>query len=350
MTVVQVRAAPDQRVDGDADLVLDLDGPQAAGSNVQWDSRHAQLLKGLVPSPAATDFLRLAITVFCVDKLLLRVDTSDAWTRDVELRVPMHHEDAFRAQAPTLERALNFLSGDRWALAFETHPHEPAARPDQLVPAAVDAVSLLSGGLDSLAGAIDQLAAGDRVVFVAHFDAGITPHRQSALWTELRDADLAGAAVALRRLFLRPRSGSAGVHHPLPGGEGEKSTRARSLLFIAAGVAVADAIGAQCPLVIPENGLIGINVPLTAAREGSLSTRTTHPYFVSLVQEALAGIGLDHELRNPYRLATKGEILADSADADLLRRLAPTSRPARTPRRRGTEPAKRATAAIAGRA
>jgi hypothetical protein len=39
----------------------------------------------------------------------------------------------------------------------------------------------------------------------------------------------------------------------------------------------------------------------------------------------LAGIGLVHELRNPYRLQTKGEILAGTADAGLLGRLAPNS-------------------------
>lgn len=324
MTVVQVRVERGQREDADADLVLDLYGPRAPGANVQWDSRHASLLKDLTPGAATMDFLRLAMAVYCVDKLLPRADALDAWTRHVELRLPVHRLVDFEAQTETLRRALNYLSGDRWRLRFEPHPLEPPARTDALVPADVDAVSLFSGGLDSLAGAIDQLAAGQRIVGVAHFDAGITPHRQTALWDALKSRYHDGA-VALRRLVLRPQGRPDGLDHPLPDRQHEKSTRARSLLFIAAGLAVANAIDERLPLVIPENGFVGINVPLIASREGSLSTRTTHPRFLGLLTEALTGLGLRHELRNPYRLATKGEILAASADPDLLKTLAPTS-------------------------
>lgn len=324
MTVVQVRVEREQRVDADADLVLDLYGPRARGANVQWDSQHASLLKDLVPTAAASDFLRLAMATYCVDKLLARQPETDAWTREIELRLPVWRRADFDAQTETLCRAMDFLSGDRWWLRFEDHPGAALARPDDLVPAQVDAVSLFSGGLDSLAGAIDQLAAGQRVIFVAHFDAGITPHRQTLLWDQIK-AEYGDGAIALRRLVLRPQARRAGLDHPLPPGEHEKSTRARSLLFMAAGLAVADALDEQLPLVIPENGFVGINVPLIASREGSLSTRTTHPHFLSLIAQALDGLGLRHQLRNPYRLATKGEILAGAADGDLLQRLAPQS-------------------------
>ncbi|MHB1467671.1 MAG: Qat anti-phage system QueC-like protein QatC [Solirubrobacteraceae bacterium] len=321
MTVVQVRVHEGQRVDGDADLVLDLYGSRRQDANVQWDSHRPALLKDLVPSAAASDFLRLGMSTFCVDKILLRKPTADAWTRDIVLRIPVHCREAFVSATPTIERALSFLSGDRWTLKIEEHPLEPPARTDSLLPPAADAVSLFSGGLDSLAGAIDQLVRGDRVVFVGHYDAGITPKRQRELFSELRTS-FGSSAVGLRRLMLRPRPQGPRLHHRLPTGERERSTRARSLLFIAAGLAVADALDPRCPLVVPENGFIGINVPLTAARQGSLSTRTTHPHFVALVREILAALELDHELRNPYRLCTKGEILAANADPALLHRLA----------------------------
>ncbi len=324
MTIVQVRVDRGQRTDADADLVLDLYGPRAAGANVQWDSRHTALLRDLVPGATAMDFLRLAMAAYCVDKLVLREDAQDAWTREIELRLPVHRVANFSSQAGTLQRAMEFLSGDRWHLRFEQHPRDPPTRPEHLVPPDVDAVSLFSGGLDSLAGAIDQLAAGQRIVGVAHFDAGITPQRQTQLWDQLKNR-YGDRAVALRRLVLRPQGRPAGLDHPLPDYEHEKSTRTRSLLFIAAGLAVADALDTHVPLVIPENGFVGINVPLIASREGSLSTRTTHPYFMGMISAALAGLGLRHEIRNPYRLATKGEILAESADRDLLKALAPTS-------------------------
>ena len=349
MTVVQVRVQPDQRVGADADLVLDLYGPRAPGANVQWDSHHAQLLKALTPSGAAMDFLRLAMAVYCVDKLVPRVEAGDAWTRELELRLPVHGVEAFEAQAPALRRAMDFLSGDRWEIAAEAHPGPAPMRPDELVPARVDAVSLFSGGLDSLSGAIDQLAAGERVVFVGHFDAGITPERQLELWRALKE-HFGGGAIALRRLLCRPQPPPQRVDHALPTGEREVTTRARSLLFIAAGVAVADAIDPRCPVVMPENGFIGINVPLTAARQGSLSTRTTHPHFLALIVDVLDGLGLAHQLHNPYRLQTKGEMLAGSANPELLARLAPRSLSCSHPEASRHRAGKRATVAIAGRA
>ena len=52
-------------------------------------------------------------------------------------------------------------------------------------------------------------------------------------------------------------------------------------------------------LIVPENGFISINVPLTFARSGSSSTRTTHPYYFKLFQELLLNLGLNIEIFNP---------------------------------------------------
>jgi len=46
---------------------------------------------------------------------------------------------------------------------------------------------------------------------------------------------------------------------------------------------------------------------------------------VHYFQQALATLGLHHPIKNPFRLQTKGELIAGCADRDLLRRLAPLS-------------------------
>jgi 7-cyano-7-deazaguanine synthase in queuosine biosynthesis len=322
--VTQVRVDPEEPDDEDADLILDIYGPRVRAANVQWDSRHTDFLKGLAPSVPAQDFLRLAMAAYCIDKLCSRANATDAWTRELDLRLPVWHRRAFDQQADLLGRAMSFLSGDRWRLSFRDHPTHPPLPQEHLLPADVTSVALLSGGLDSLAGAIDQLTAGDHLVFVSHADAGITPKRQTLIVDALTER-FGRRVVSPRRFLLRPQGRAVGLHHPLPADDREVSTRARSLLFIAAGIAVASALGDTVPLVVPENGFIGINVPLTGARAGSLSTRTTHPHFLELLGEALAGIGLCNGIHNPYRLLTKGEVLARSADPDLLRRLAAES-------------------------
>jgi hypothetical protein len=97
------------------------------------------------------------------------------------------------------------------------------------------------------------------------------------------------------------------------------------MLFLSAGLGIADALGPDRQLYVPENGFIGVNVPLTPARAGSLSTRTTHPLFMHRISLLLDALGLSHDVRNPYRLMTKGEMLDRSANQELLLRLAPRS-------------------------
>ena len=80
--------------------------------------------------------------------------------------------------------------------------------------------------------------------------------------------------------------------------------------------------GPDVPLYIPENGFIGINVPLTGARKGSLSTRTTHPHFIEQLSSCVRRLGIANPIVNPFRLMTKGEILATCQDQQTLRRLA----------------------------
>ena len=60
-------------------------------------------------------------------------------------------------------------------------------------------------------------------------------------------------------------------------------------------------------------------------RTGSLSTRTTHPYFLRLIQDTLDDVGLRINLNNPYEAATKGEMLVGCADQGLLSNLAGAS-------------------------
>jgi hypothetical protein len=77
--------------------------------------------------------------------------------------------------------------------------------------------------------------------------------------------------------------------------------------------------GGNVTLYVCENGFISINPPLTGARLGSLSTRTTHPVFLRLIQLLLDTAGLRVRLENPYQLKTKGEMLRECRTQTLLR-------------------------------
>jgi 7-cyano-7-deazaguanine synthase in queuosine biosynthesis len=315
VTDVQLRTAPDQPDHGAA-ILLDWFEDRGA-STVQYEP---DFLKGLAPSPVALDLFRLAGAIFCADKTVRRAEATDFWTRDISLTAPVSDVDLWESVAGLLVRAVSFLSGDRWRFDFVEDTVEPLDA--ETISSGDDAVTLFSGGLDSLAGAIDLLEAERNLTLVGHHDGSLTLSKQEELYRALGE-HYGTDRVSLRKLLLRPAARRISQARPLADGVVENTTRARSFLFVAAGVAVADALESGLALYVPENGYIGINVPLSPARAGSLSTRTTHPFFMDLMAALLDQLGLAHEIENPYRLLTKGEALAASSNPALLAELAP---------------------------
>ena len=222
--------------------------------------------------------------------------------------LPVRQLDLWSAVSTDFTGAVSFLSGDNWQLEISDSA-EAVSPPTEVAPA-VDAVCLFSGGLDSFTGALNLLAEGKTVCLVGHYGPGQTHQAQQGLCQAL--ARRYPDQVVARWFFLQPAAAAAGQARPLPAGR-ESSQRSRSLLFIAAGLTVAAGYEPEVPLYIPENGLIGINVPLTGARKGSFSTRTTHPYFMDKLSSCVRGLGIANPIVNPFRLMTKGEILAACA-------------------------------------
>ena len=156
---------------------------------------------------------------------------------------------------------------------------------------------------------------------VAHYDGGQASSKQVALHSRLA-AHYGPGRVVLRRLWLRPAADHPARQVPaLP--VVETTTRGRSFVYLAAALALASACGPDIPVYIPENGYIALNVPLTRARAGSASTRTTHPHYLEMLGRFAAYAGVANPIVNPYGHATKGEMLRRSRNPGLLRALAP---------------------------
>lgn len=320
MTSFALRTDPAAADPGIPTVLLDAFAGHDPASTVQLGERPATPRRDLVDLPdVVNDLLWIAIAVLGADVAASRAAHDDGWTRELELDVPVA-DPTWLGLRPDLERLLGFLTGDRWTLRFV----EMAPRRLSIVRPHGDVVCLLSGGLDSLSGAIDLLARDDhpRVVLVGAHDSGTSASRQIDLGVELRRAYPDN--VDQQRTWVTFRRSTASQARPLPSTR-ENTTRSRSFYFIAAGLARAALLGPTVPLHIPENGVIGINVPVSASRVGSLSTRTTHPFFMASLRSILDSVGIRNPLVNPYRLMTKGEALAQSGNSALLRRLAPQS-------------------------
>ena len=66
----------------------------------------------------AIDMLYLSMAVFAADRLILRETGEDAWSREIELYMPVLCADKWNACQSLVEEMLNFLTGDKWKIYF----------------------------------------------------------------------------------------------------------------------------------------------------------------------------------------------------------------------------------------
>ena len=294
-----------------------LDGKRRMGFGIgQALDQLASL--GLRPSERAIDLVFLAALVNAGDTRVSRsINAQDGWTREIDLYVPVSVPNAWNDERQRIEALLKFLTGDRWRVFFRARTDRTAALAvpqKRLADYGLTEVSLLSGGLDSLIGAIDLLAGGKLPLFVSHY------------W----DAETAKAQADLLRAVVKHFSGrefkSLRVRlgfdrHHLDTGETDATQRGRSFVFYSLAALAAPAFDRPIAVNIPENGLIALNVPLDPLRFGALSTRTAHPHFIADMRRLTDGIGLSVSFSNPYRHMTKGEMVSGCADVAFLRKV-----------------------------
>lgn len=278
---------------------------------------------GVFPSELGLDLLVFAAHVYAADTRISRAtESQDTWTREIRLVVPVSEAARWTAASSLVTRLLGFLTGDRWTVSFRSRPTAFAAavpkRPRPLSGPPFDGPSLFSGGLDSLLGAIDELESGGKPLLVSHAGEGATSDAQNNCFDGLK-------AHYKRRHFDRLRLWMNFPKTLVRGVAPENTTRGRSFLFIALGVFAGTGLDKPFMLRVPENGLIALNVPLDPLRLGSLSTRTTHPFYMAGWNELLETLGIPGRVGNPYWDRTKGEMVAGCANRKLLRKLVPSS-------------------------
>ncbi len=252
-------------------------------------------------SPIAQDLVAIAVAVFLSDRTITRRNT---WERSIELEIPVQDCDAWNGVRGDLEVMLNVLTSDGWNLTFVQRPE---AAPEFGQRPKCDLVSLFSGGADSLCGAIRAISDGTNVILASHWDWGGHSKYQTDLVRRLKERFPNQISHQQMRVARSSKQLTGEKFR------NETSRRSRSLLFLALGAAIASVEPTRA-LWIPENGYASLNVPLAGERLGSLSTRTTHPLFLSQLKTVLNRVGMSTEINNPFVDKTKGEMFAEIGD------------------------------------
>lgn len=264
----------------------------------------------MYPSDTGIDILILGLLVFLADTKISRNSSEDTWTREISLKVPVKDILSWNNSKLLLERMLRFLSGDIWTIDFIkrnitfSESQEYGQRSEDF-----DTVTLFSGGMDSLISTINLLEEGHKAVLCAHSNDPAIKNSQTTITKNLKNkyGDEALKYLSLWTDFQIDA---------MP--DSEISTRSRSFLFISFAACAITANKGIHTLLVPENGLIALNVPLENLRLGSYSTRTTHPFYLECWNELLNELRLDIHVINPYWNNTKGEMASECKNKDIL--------------------------------
>lgn len=249
-------------------------------------------------SDTLIDLVRLVTAAFLADQRVRR--PPHTFTRTIDLTVQLVDPGPWTEELlGDFAELLAWLTGDEWGIEVdvERRTRRPA-RPRRTPRAEV--VGLLSGGLDSFAGAAISASEPGRVFLGQRDGATAVKHAQNgvAVWFEAQGRQIE---------YLR-------VNHGIAGGKPEASTRSRALLFMVLAAAVAEARGAN-RVEVPENGFTSLNPPLGPERGGPLSTRSTHPATFDRVADLLRKLGIGIVISNPYMWMTKGDLVRAGAAA-----------------------------------
>lgn len=258
----------------------------------------------IYPSEEGFDSIVFGTLVYMADvKISRQKQAQDSWSREIILTVPVYDQKWFKHKE-LFERMLRFLTGDLWTIEFVDRDIKLATEDkNEKRTDCYRIASLFSGGMDSLIAAINYMEQGQPTLLISHAGEprvrnsqknllsfldkqyGDIPHENAYYWTSLDNITF-------------------------PEAEADKNQRSRSFLFISIALLAMSGTKGCTKLLMPENGLIALNVPLDYLRLGAHSTRTTHPFYIKLWNTVSVNI-FGITISNPFWNKTKGEMASE---------------------------------------
>lgn len=269
------------------------------------------------------DLLEIAGYIFAADRKTYRGNPDDAeyhgWSRAFNLHFNVRDYSFWKRQdiQELMEQALCFMSGDHSykfnfykagadlpASIFDNEKFEVYA-PEKL------RVSLFSGGIDSLAGAIEMLKTTDSEVCLVSHQSGQpgTIMTQRIIYDELKKA------YGERCNHYKFHCGLHGIKSK------DETQRTRAFLYCSTAFAIARTYKQNCIYVF-ENGITSLNFAETQDLMNGRASRTTHPQTLVKLQELFSAIAEEEfHIYNPYLFKTKTEVvevLKNQNELDIL--------------------------------
>jgi hypothetical protein len=267
--------------------------------------------------PKIIDLLEIAAYVFTADRSVFRGDTSNltnnSWARSFEFYIPVR-DCTFWEKEETknkLSLALKYMTGDRkYVFNFYKYEH-PQNFFDNQIPTLFNSedlagnksenieIMIFSGGLDSLAGAIEFLNKNPQktLCLVSHKSSKGTIHTQATLVSYLK-----------KRYGNRIKYYGFGCHYTKVAKSDEETQRTRMFLFSAIAYSTCSVFGLD-GFLIYENGVTSINLSKQADVINARASRTTHPKTMALLKNFYMLFNEKIQLKTPFMYSTKTDVM-----------------------------------------
>lgn len=264
-------------------------------------------------SSRLVDFLEIASYVFTADCATGRGKkwtddySTEPWGRDFAFVIPVRDPDFWNTAKikDHVEEVLGFLSNDKYSFTFLPLGCDRADQQSYFEFGDLEdwpfhspeRVLMFSGGLDSLAGAVDTAMSGGKSVLVSHRPVSTLDSRQKRLFTE-----------------LQRRFPDQLIHIPVWINKAESfgrepTQRTRSFLYAALGTLVAQSVQAG-GVRFYENGIVSLNLPIAEEALRARASRTTHPVALHLLASLCTAVAeRDFAIDNPYLFKTKTDVV-----------------------------------------
>jgi 7-cyano-7-deazaguanine synthase in queuosine biosynthesis len=264
-----------------------------------------------VPAPLV-DLLEIATYVYCADQAISRGGEMQRamgadWHRSFRFIIPVRNPDFWNCNKvlDLLCSALSFLSEDDYAFKFEKavsavplQDYLKFSDEDDAATFKPDEVLLFSGGLDSFAGAVEELCDGKRVLLVSHHASPKIFACQKHLVAKLAERfpkQIMHVPILMTRQETLPVT--------------EHSHRSRSFLYAAFACTIARLFG-MARIRFFENGVLSVNLPISTQVVGARATRTTHPSALEHFREFFgAAMRQIVDFDNPFIWKTKAQVI-----------------------------------------
>lgn len=258
------------------------------------------------------DLLEIAAYIYAADSTTEREgawlqDSIEQWHRNFRFVIPVRDLEFWRRDdvLELMTSCLTFVADDEYSFQFveATRVEEPKqsflefGKDDRWPFIECPRVLMFSGGLDSLAGAVETAQRGEPLVLVSHRSVSVMDSRQKRLFDEMQSS-LSGQMIRI----------PVWVNKEARLGR-ESTQRSRTFLFWALGLVVAESVKADGVRFF-ENGIVSLNLPIADEVLGARASRTTHPHALNVLKE-LGSLITERSISvdNPYFFHTKREVI-----------------------------------------